>query len=262
MKTIIILFLTSLFLMPVSINFKKLAEIKVNHSELVSDNLGNCYIISKKQIIKYSRKGTKLSEYSNNLYGNISHADVSDPFRILLFYKDFNRIVFLNNQLSELSSPIELDELDGVQAEICCTSSSGGFWIYDYFLTKLMYFDKNLEKKHESANLLTIFRNIGLPEFMIEKNDFLYISFPDKGILLFDRFGSYFKTIPLKISKSFQIIDRNIVYFENNMLYTYNPDLLKTDSLIIPVSDYKNVRREKKLLFCSNNKEIHFFEEE
>lgn len=240
--------------------YKKIAEIKDKHITFLTDNLGNLYLINKKEICKYSNKGEKQSEYSNNQLGEISFADVSDPLRITLFYKDFNKLVFLNNELSELSSHIEMDDLDGIQADIACTSSFGGFWVYDLFDGKLKYFDKTLKKKHESVYINSLIKNPYSPDFIMEKNDYLYLHFPNSGIMLFDRFGAYYKTIPIKNINKFQIVNKNIVYFSNDKLYSYNPNLLTTDSLSLPVSDCKYARIEKGLLYVSKGDEILVFE--
>lgn len=239
-----------------STEFRKVAEVKVKHNSFLTDNLGNLYLLNNKTISKYSKTGEKLSDYSNNMLGEISYADVSDPFRILLFYKDLNRIQYLNNQLAEINSAVQLDELEGVMAEIVCSSSLGGFWVYDYNDSKLKYYDKNLIKKHESVNLNTIAENVGFVDLLLEKNDFVYLHSPEAGILLFDKFGSFYKRISNIKTSEFQIANQNIVYYKNNCLFTYNPNLFSTDSILIPIENCNNARIEKNMLFAGTGNEV------
>jgi len=75
-----------------------------------TDGFGNLYIIQNSEIIKISTKDDKKTVYSNFSSGKISSIDPSDPFRILVYYKDFNRILFLDKNLTEIMSPIPLDD--------------------------------------------------------------------------------------------------------------------------------------------------------
>ena len=43
----------------------------------------------------------KVLNYSNFLYGNISSVDITNPLKIVVFYKDFNIVVLLDSQLNE-----------------------------------------------------------------------------------------------------------------------------------------------------------------
>src|SRR3972149_5745424 len=75
------------------------------------DQLGNFYLINSNTLVQYSPNLVKKQQYTNNFSGKVTHIDVNDPLRILLFYKDFNQVVFLDRALSLLGSPVDLGQL-------------------------------------------------------------------------------------------------------------------------------------------------------
>ncbi|MCK7537529.1 MAG: hypothetical protein MZV63_44530 [Marinilabiliales bacterium] len=104
----------------------------------------------------------------------IHSVDVSDPFRILIFYKGFNRIVFLDNKLSELLSNIQLNDLGYFHVVAAAASVRGGFWIYDTDFSKLIFIDKSLKAVHISSTLADLIDNsmaFNKSLALIEKND-------------------------------------------------------------------------------------------
>ncbi len=244
-------------------NYKLLNTIPVNSSRVLTDHLGNIYTISKTNITKLDKEGNKLAEYSNANLGELSYADVSDPFRILLFFRDFNQIQLLDKYLAEIASPVSLDDLDINQVEIACTSNLGGFWVYDSQTTELKYIDRTLEIAAKSIPLNTVADITAQPDFLIEKNDLLFLNIPENGIFLFDKYGLFYKRIPLLNLVSFQIKENDIVFFENNSLFRYNHELMQTESILLPdTMGVVNARIEDNILYIQKPKEIKIYSAE
>ena len=64
------------------------------------DNFGNIYSINK---ITFQKKDeSKTLTYSNVQLGNISSANIFNPLKINLFYKQFNTAIILDNRLAEI----------------------------------------------------------------------------------------------------------------------------------------------------------------
>ncbi|MFH2096168.1 MAG: hypothetical protein ABIJ16_10720, partial [Bacteroidota bacterium] len=125
------LFFLIIFICAGSQEFRLLKKIQTEGGSFVTDHLGNLYTVDGLKFAKYNPDGEETAHYSNAYYGEISYADVTDPYRILLYYRDFNQILFLDKELSEIASPIFLSDLSVEQATIACTSNRGGFWVYD-----------------------------------------------------------------------------------------------------------------------------------
>jgi hypothetical protein len=57
---------------------------------------------------------------------------------------------------------------------------------------------------------------------MLEKSRKVYLNVPGFGILVFDRFGNYSKTIPLEIPGEFQVTDQHLYYFKEGELWSFD----------------------------------------
>ncbi|KPL13457.1 MAG: hypothetical protein AMS23_07935 [Bacteroides sp. SM1_62] len=203
-------------------DFQFVKSVNVAGERHFSDPMGNVYIIKDNHLIKFVQDYTRAAEYTNLFLGNIHSIDVSDPLRILLYYRDHNQVVWVDNFLSEIRSPIWLDDLGVDQAQLVCSSNQGGFWIFNSLNNQLQYFDVNLQLVHESMTLNSLTGPDIQPTFMLEKSRKVYLNVPGFGILVFDLFGNYSKTIPLEIPGEFQATDQNLYYFKEGELYSFD----------------------------------------
>ena len=128
-------------------------KLNLNIESIEIDNLQNIYTIKNTTVSKYDKKGNYLAEYSNSHYGHIASCDVSDPMRIILFYEEFNQLIFLDNELAEISSPIILDDLNQGQINLACCSEQNGFWIYSQQNQELLHYNKDLYLVNKSQRL-------------------------------------------------------------------------------------------------------------
>lgn len=225
-----------------------------------TDNFGNIYTVYENQICKYSSDGRKILSYSNPFNGNISHADVKNPMRILLYYKDFNRIVFLSNKFTELGSPLELDQSGLTDIEVCCISNLGGIWLFNSQTLQLQYISEKLETVYNGTVLQHIFAGKTLkPAQLAEENEQLLLSVPGAGIIVSDKFGTFRKMIHCPGISRFQAMADNIFYFNNNYLHSlYGID--GHDSLPFdPSYKINSINVFDSQAIASNGEEILFF---
>lgn len=236
-------------------------ELDYKADFFTSNQLGNLYIIKNTELKKVDFENNQEKNYSNSLFGKISTVDVSDPFRTLLFYKDFNKIVFLDKNLSEIISPIILDDLGYYNVLSVCQSVNGGFWLFDQSLSQLVYIDKNLNTVKKSSQLSDLLRqNIEQKQvFMLEKNDYIYLGINGEGVLLFDNYGTYLKTFPLLNSGVFQVSNGIISYYKEGKLYFYNTNNFTENNITLPKHDCIQVRLENKRLFIQTKEKIFIY---
>ena len=184
------------------------------------DHLENIYIIDHDNL-KLQGEINNI-EYQNNFFGEISSVDVSNPLRILVFHKEANQIVFLNNELSIIGNPIVLDEISLPEVKVVCASEINGFWIYNSLNNRIEFYNSKLQKEHSSINLTQYISSVESIEEIKMVNEMVYLRVSDTGILLFDMFATYIKTIPIPNSNSFQILENSIVYSKGNKILVYD----------------------------------------
>jgi len=208
-----------------------------------ADPFGQFYLVNEKQITKIDSLGQILSTFSDPGLGNVSWMDTSDPFRILVYYRTFNQIIFLDRTLSSIGAPINLDDLQIFLPAGICRSSMGGFWIIDQTNNSLIHLNNDLKSKVNIILTGLVFepQQSWLP--MMEWKERLYICNPEKDIFLFDLYGTHLKNIPVKAA-SFSFLDNSLLFIGKEKIFQYsnypgvlsepqNMDLPQWEKLII-----------------------------
>ena len=93
------------------------------------DRLGNIYLVKGNVVAKYDAEMNFLCAYDNYPAGSMSSLDVFNPFKVIVFYSEFNKLMYLDSKFAELRSPIMLDDAELYNTKVVCSSSFGGFWI-------------------------------------------------------------------------------------------------------------------------------------
>jgi len=226
---------------------------------MTSDNLGNLYLVVNNELRKYDIDGNLQKTFSDKAHGSLAFADVSDPLSILLHYKDFHQIMFLDNMLSVKGSPILLDNLGVLQPTLVCNSYENGFWVYDQQEFQLVRFNKDLVISNQSGNIVQLTGIEIKPNFLMETAGKVYLNDPDNGILVFDKFGTYSKILPFKNLTSFQILDDILVYFKGSKLSQYNMKTFEEKSMDMPVDSILNARYGKDRLFAQDSASVKIY---
>lgn len=230
-------------------NPKNTIVFKEKNSNIKIDDFGNVYVITKNEIVKYTTIGTLIKSFSTKRYGTIENVDVTNPLKILVYYKDFQQILFLDNQLTPSSDMISLESLNLEQTSLVCTSANNSFWLYDKQNNSLQRFSQNSQQLVKIDNLKRILDIDIKPNFMKEKSNYLYLNCPTEGILVFDIYGSFYKTIPIKNITEFEVFNENILYFKNKNLCEYSSQTFNTTQKYFADSLLKNVYWQNSVFY-------------
>jgi hypothetical protein len=243
-------------------DYSLIKSLPVKASFLTTDQFSNCYIISDNQLLEYDSLGRYLANYSDKTLGNLASIDASNPMKLQLFYNDLRQVVTLDNKLA-FTTAINLLDLDIQQPLVICNSYNDALWVYDQQDFQLKRIESTLQITQQSGNITQMVGYDLKPTAMLEDNRFLYMNNPETGILVFDYYGSYYKTIPIKNIISFQIIDNKLVYYkENNFvsydMHSFNDKLIsmpKTASTLV----YPRIEKQRLFMLEQNNVEISSF---
>lgn len=213
--------------------------IKAHFNEFNIDNIGNIYLTNESELQKYLVSGTLFARYSNLQLGEISFVDATNPLKILLYYRDLQRIVFLDNQLSNNSEVVSLEKLGYEQTDLVCSSANNSFWIYNKQNNELLRFNESSKKIANTGNLKQVLQTNLSPNFMIEHNGNLYLNCPETGIYVFDIFGGFVKIISLKNLSHFKAAETILYYQKDSSLCSYNFKLFEESCKTITNIDSK-----------------------
>jgi hypothetical protein len=194
--------------------------------EVQIDQLGNFYVITASNVLeKYNAEGILLLQYSQNRLGNISQIDVSNPMQILVFYEDFQKIIFLDRNLSHLTT-LDLKDWNIGWAKKVAMSSDGNIWIYDEITLKLQKYATSESKLMYESTVMS--RESKMPPSasnLVEQNNQVYLADFRQGIFIFDQFGAILRYLPIEDMNSFDLQS-------NFLIYTTNKGTLHIENLL------------------------------
>lgn len=219
-------------------------------SMMTTDNLGFVYIVTPtNDIIKYNSSGLKLATANFKVLGNVTSIDASNPFEIYVFYRDQNKLVFLDNLLN-IRGECDLESIEVSQIACLSRSSDNQIWLFDMADLKLKKYTKDLKLISESApwNSLGISGQIN-PTIINDINRSILI-LNNNMVLEFDIFANYNSIKLSDTLQNFQYTNNEILFIKNNLAYSYNPYSLTLKTLKIELpSNCKALRIEKERLF-------------
>jgi YHS domain-containing protein len=196
---------------------QKIEELLSSESKILRvDEFENIYVISENnKLSKYSRRIELLYEYSFNQLGTVTDLDVSNPQKILLFFSDYQIILYLDNTLSEIDR-LNLDELGYWNISCVGLSPDNRIWLYDTQNNKLVKIDHK-GKELYSSNEFYMEQFTKEPNLDILSDQEHTLLCSSSQCLVFDSFGHYQKTlsvpndkISLKQGKIFVLEDNQI----------------------------------------------------
>jgi len=212
MKQLLIILL--LLLLVSSVDAQTIA-IPFKGSSLTTDQFGFYYEISDTEIKKYKKDGKIYRTYSNNVLGVIANVDVSNPYKIVVYFRDFTKILILDNFLTPSSDVIDLTTIDLDAATLVCRSYNNGTWYYNSINFELVRKDQDMNTTNSSSNLANLLGKNIQPNFLIEYNNKVYLNDSVHGVLVFDIYGTYLKTLPIYGLIQFQVKDKFLIYSNN-----------------------------------------------
>ena len=236
-------------------------ELEQKADFITLDKLGNLYLCDGSILYKFDLNGQLLFTYSAFSKGRISELDVSNPFKIMVFSKDFMQIVFLDQKLAPIQTISSLSDWDLYAPASVCFSYDNGLWIYDEVLNQLFRYDANRKMTNKSQLLSQIWEKkgtiIGIKE---TESGFLVLNDTENGLLIFDRFGTYLKTIPV-FAQRLSFSGDLILYIEENKLKTVHINTLQQNNYLLPQTDILQVCIEnKKMIVLTKEHTVQIYE--
>ncbi len=183
------------------------------------DPLGNIYIVKGNTITKVNQKSEVMAQYSHRSRGNISSITVVNPMKVFVFYQEAGAIVFLDDKLALLGSPINLFALNYHNISLASYSSQNQIRLLDPFSNEIIMLDiyaNELSRNNFTFSLRTAKKiiELGQNQFAIQDSE--------QGVFLFDNFGTFSKSIALITTKPLFSIPQSFYYFEESKIIGYN----------------------------------------
>lgn len=163
-----------------------------------ADHLGNYYLITRSnELVKYDVNGQWVGNYRQQVLGPLEHVDVFNPLQLLLFYPELATLVQLDNMLYP-TNRFQLEAVKLGTRSLVCRSFDNNFWLYDERNFRLRKLALDLRQVVEGEWLQNQFSGSIKPNYLLEHNEQVFMTEPQLGILVFDLYGRYVRTLPIK----------------------------------------------------------------
>lgn len=246
---------------PLDSNYTHIATISEKVTFVTTDKLLNVYVITAHgELIKYTPEGKEKARYNNFSLGNPSLVDATNPFQLLLYFPEFMTVVTLDNTLNE-AARYDLFDLDLSEVNALCFANDGNIWLYDPVTLTLKKINRNADIMLESEIFTFLFDDLPQPDFLIERNNRLYMNDPKQGVFVFDVYGAYENLIPITDLHTFQMIDEQLVYAKDGTLQAFHLQLLYTRAVPLPYSanEQDHISIERNRLFVVKKDKLMFY---
>lgn len=203
------------------INLNLVKTYKGNYKNFETDNLGNYYLVTPaNQIIKLNNNFDSVASFSNNKpLGNITSIDVSNPLKILVFYKGFSTIVVLDRFLATINT-INLQKLNMFDVSVVTSSYDNNIWLFDEIENKIKKIDNDGKLLTETVDfrLLFDYDKSFTSQFVKDFEGKLYIYSKQNGLFIFDYYGSFIRRHSITLLNNSQLAGLKLIGFNNNIL--------------------------------------------
>lgn len=229
--------------------FQHIKTIKGDIVNFAVDNLDNVYVLnSRGQVKKIDAKGDSVAVFNDiRKFGNPTFIDVSNPLKVLLYYKDFSTVVLLDRMLN-IRNSIDLRKQNIFQVKAIGQSYDNRVWVYDELESKLKKIDEDGKLLQETPDFRLLLGKSINPVKIFDENKYVYIYDSTNGVYVFDYFGTLKNNILLQHWQNFKVVGNYIFGSKADTLYRYEIKTFRYDEWKMP----EEIFRSKAFNFTSS----------
>ncbi len=233
--TIIIIFiLLQSFAFGQYYHFEKEKTAQYKGRMISCDDRGNLLIGAKSHLTKLDITGEFIANYYPMFQGKLTCIDAKDPRRVLLYYKTYSYILFLNQDLANAGTlslynlnrnpqPIDLDVNNLSYSSMACLDEyNDSYWVYDANTTEIVLLDQDNRIDFRGDALDELMDLDPQPNFMMMEANRLFINNPSTGVYIFDENGRFVRKLALFGLKKIQVHEDMLYYTSNSFFIAHN----------------------------------------
>ncbi|MBS1733011.1 MAG: hypothetical protein JST02_06915 [Bacteroidetes bacterium] len=233
-------------------SFKFLYSIPGNYVYLDVDILDNIYLITTgNQLKKLKNNGDSVAVFNDvKKYGNPSFIDVTNPLKVLVYYKNYATAVILDRLLAHRNS-INFRNKNIFTVKTIATSYDNNIWIFDEQDFKLKKIDDEGKVLSESADMRLLTDNVPSPSRIIDNDNLVYLYDEQKGFYIFDYYGALKNNLPFLNWTNIAVSGNRLMGFSENKLYSYELKSLNLKTYPLPsiFSNYESIKASNGRLY-------------
>lgn len=186
------------------------------------DNLGNIYIINgDNQLKKLSPRGDSLAVFNDiRRFGKIGSIDVTNPLKILVYYRDFATVIELDRFLNIINT-IDLRIQNILEAKAVALAYDNNVWVFDELDARLKRVADDGSLVDQSTDFRQLFDTVPEPASVLDRGGLVYLYDTARGVYIFDHYGTLKTHLGLSGWKDFDVIGKNMLGRDDKKFYRY-----------------------------------------
>ena len=216
-------------------SFRWMMSVQGDIVAFTVDNLDNIYMLSStNQVKKVNANGDSVAVFNDvKKFGQATLIDVSNPLKVLLYYRDFATIVVLDRFLA-VRNTIDLRKHNILQVRAIAQSYDNKIWVYDEVENKLKKIDEDGTLLQESNDFRQLFDPAPLPQRIFDEDQYVYLYDSSLAVYAFDYYGALKNKIQITRWQNFKVSGKYIFGSDNGNLYRYNIKTFRMEDWKLP----------------------------
>lgn len=216
-------------------SFKLVRTISGDIVDFTVDNLDNIYLLnSRNQVKKLNENGDSVAVYNEvKKYGQATLVDVSNPLKLLVYYRDFSTIVVLDRFLN-VRNTIDLRKQNIFQVKAIGQSYDNKIWLYDELENNLKKIDEDGKVLQETPDFRLLLGSAPMPVKIFDQDKYVYLYDSLQGVFVFDYYGTFKTNIFINHWRNFKVAGKYIFGSNGDTLHRYEISSFRLDEWKMP----------------------------
>lgn len=244
-----------LFLLPFSLTAqtdsvqKPLSIIPTIVESFTADPFGNIYLTyTTGQIKKLNEKGDSLGVFNlSRKYGVPEKVDASYPLKIIFYYPPYSTLI-AGDRFFNLLNTIDLRKNNLFQVKTVAPAYDGDYWVFDQQDAKLVKINDAGKITLQTSGFRQLFDEAPNPVTIIDHTGLVYLYDPEKGVYVFDYFGTFKTHIPLLHWTDVHAFNKTIYGLHDGQLMSHTLDQPLSMAAPLPIG----MKKVKKMVITPN----------
>ena len=220
------------------------------------DMLNNIYLVTAgNQLKKLNANGDSIAAFNDvKKYGNPSLVDVSNPLKVLLYYKNFATVVILDRLLSQRNS-INFRQQNIFSVKAIGSSYDNNIWLFDEQDLTLKKIDEAGKVLLTTTDWRLLMDSVPAPAKIIDANNFVYLYDDAKGFYIFDYYGTFKNNLPFLHWENISVGTNSLAGFSGTQYFSYQLQSLQLKTYTLPfyINDYTGIRAMNGKIYLLKN---------
>jgi hypothetical protein len=226
------------------------------------DILNNLYLVTAgNQLKKLNANGDSMAVFNDvKKYGNPTLIDVTNPLKVLLYYKNYSTVVILDRLLSQRNS-INFRQQNIFSVKAIATSYDNNIWLFDEQNLKLKKIDEQGNILQETTDWRLIMDEVPSPESIIDNNNFVYLYDAHKGFYIFDYYGTFKNNLPFLNWENVSINANRLAGFSGKHYFSYELQSLNLKTYTLPnyFKGYNSIKAMNGKIYLLKNEGVEIY---